>query len=713
MLVALPSAIAYGIAALTPLGADQVAAGATAGVLGAIALGLVAPLLGGTPRLVSAPCAPAAAVMAGLTSKLADRGASAGPLLSLVGVLSGGLQLLYGAVRGGRLIKYIPYPVVSGYLSGVGVLIFLGQLPKLLGLEAGTPLGAGVLTPALWSLPSLGVGAATMAAMLVAPRLTRAIPAPVLGLLAGLLVYFGLALLVDRRLLVQGGNHLLIGPISAGPVELATGVARRWASFRELRLGDLASLLVPGLTLSVLLSIDTLKTCVVVDALTRSRHDSNRELLGQGFGNLCAALIGGMPGAGTMGPTLVNVSSGGRTRLSGVLAGAGALVAALLLGRLIAWVPLGALAGILTVVAGRMLDRHSLRLLRQRSTVLDFVVMLAVVVVAVRYSLIAAAGAGLGLAIFLFLRDQVHGTVIRRRARGSQLSSKQRRLPVEKELLQREGERTLVCELQGSLFFGTTDQLLSELEPELKTCRFIILDLRRVQSVDFTAAHMLEQIEATLEERGARLLFSSLPASLPTGQDLQRYFAHLGLVKPSHTASVFETLDEALEWTEDRLLEEHQLLRSREEQPLELAGVELLRELGGDELAALGACVEERSFEAGGTIFRRGDEGDELLLIRRGLVRVVLPLDGGKHHNLATFARGDFFGDMAFLDHGTRSADALATTRTDLYAISRRRFDELSRAHPELGVRIFARLARALALRLRYTDGELRSLQES
>ena len=351
--------------------------------------------------------------------------------------------------------------------------------------------------------------------------------------------------------------------------------------------------------------------------------------------------------------------------------------------------------------------------MKQKSTVLDFFVILAVIVVAVRFNLIAAA-ARLALAILLFIREQIRGSVIRRKIYGNQISSKQHRLVAEQEILKQYGTLTTVCELQGSLFFGTTDQLFTELEPDLKMSRYVILDMRRVQSVDFTAAHMLEQIEAMLTERGGHLIFSNLPASLPTGQDLETYFDQVGLVKPTQNIKIFDSLDAALEWTEDRILEEERLLQTGQEIPLELPEIELLREFESDDtLTALKTCVIERSFQAGQTIFRKGEAGDELYLIRRGIVRILLPLESGKKLNLATFARGNFFGDMAFLDRGVRSADAMATTATDLFVISRARFDEISKAYPLVGVKMFARLARALAIRLRHTDSELRALQES
>lgn len=217
-----------------------------------------------------------------------------------------------------------------------------------------------------------------------------------------------------------------------------------------------------------MLSIDTLKTCVVLDALTRTRHNSNRELVGQGFGNLASTLFGGVPGAGQMGATLVNMSSGGQTRLSGLIEGALAIVAFLLLASLVSWVPIPALAGILLVVGFRMFDWKSLHLLRSRATIFDFAVILAVIAVAQTVSLIAASATGVGLAILLFVREQTGGVVVSRKTYGNQISSKTMRLADEKAALERLGEQTVIFELQGSLFFGTADQLYLALEPETK-----------------------------------------------------------------------------------------------------------------------------------------------------------------------------------------------------------------------------------------------------
>ncbi len=714
MLVALPSAIAFGVTIFAPLGGTYAAQGAIAGILGVTALGLVAGAFGGTNRLITAPCAPAAAVLAALAIQLSHDGVEAGSvvlMLTLMGLICGLLQVAFGAVGLGRLIKYMPYPVVSGYLSGVGLIIILSQIPKLLGLPKEASLWAGLFSPSSWQWQGVIVGLVTVTVMAAAPRFTKAVPAAILALAAGVLAYFALGL-ADPGLYTLAGNSLVVGPLGGSDASFGDAIAGRWKAIGSLDYALLGKLLIPAATLAVLLSIDTLKTCVVLDALTRSRHDSNRELIGQGLGNLASAFVGGVPGAGQMGATLVNMSSGAQTRLSGLIEGALALVAFLILGTFIAWVPISALAGILIVIGVRMFDRSSLHLLRSRATILDFTVIVAVVVVALTVSLIAASGIGIALAIALFIREQIRGSIVHGKAYGNQIHSKRVRLPDEMAILESRGDQTVIFKLQGSLFFGTTDQLYTSLEPELKTRTYIILDMRRVQSVDFTAVHMLEQIEAVLHERGATLIFSHLPDQIPSGQDMRQYFDQVGLVKSERDVRIFSELDEALEWIEERLIEEQHLERMLEN-PLELREIEVFLGRKESTLAALEACMEKRSYKAGEKIFSQGDTGDEMFLIRRGAVRIVLPLGNKQSHHLATFGRGDFFGEMAFLDTDPRSADALAFSDIDLFVLSRKRFDTLAEEHKRLAIGLILSVARVLSVRLRYANAELRALHMS
>jgi len=713
MLVALPSAIAFGVTIYSPLGGSYAAYGALAGILGATALGLISPALGGTQRLITAPCAPAAAVLSAFAIEFMHQGAALEAtllMLVIIGLMAGTLQVIFGSVGLGRLIKYMPYPVVSGYLSGVGLIIIASQVPKLLGVPKEVHFWQSLLAADAWRWQGIVVGAVTIIVMVGAPRVTRRVPAAILALAAGVLAYFGLGLL-DPALLVVEGNRLIVGPMGGGGgggfTEAFMG---RFHAMTDIGLDQLKMLLVPALTLAVLLSIDTLKTCVVLDALTRSRHNSNRELVGQGLGNIASAVIGGIPGAGTMGATLVNMSSGGVSRLSGVMEGVLALIAFVVLGSLIAWVPVAALAAILIVIGVRMIDRHSLQLLRSRHTILDFVVILAVVAVALTIGLIPASGTGIVLAIFLFIREQVGGSIIRRKAYGNQSFSKQIRLEDEMEILEQRGDQAVIFELQGALFFGTTDQLYTILEPELKARKYIVLDMRRVQTIDVTAAHMLDQIRDMMADKDGFLVYSQLPQNLPSGKDMQHFFDQIGLAPSKSAARIFSELDAAQEWIENRILKEAALERA-EEKPLELHELGLFKGRKEETLSALDTQLEKRSYQAGDKIFTRGDTGDEMFLIRRGSVRIVLPLDGKQPRHLSTFGRGDFFGEMAFLDGDARSAEAIAYTDVDLFVLSRKTFDVFAGEHKKAALKLLEGLASVLAGRLRYANAELQALE--
>jgi SulP family sulfate permease len=362
-----------------------------------------------------------------------------------------------------------------------------------------------------------------------------------------------------------------------------------------------------------------------------------------------------------------------------------------------------------------MFDWKCFQLARNRSTILDFAVIWAVILTAARFSLIAASGAGLALSVLIFLRDQIRSPVLHRKTYGNELSSKKSRLPAESHALEAFGVQTVICELQGALFFGTADRLYVELESDLKRCRFVILDMRRVRSVDFTAAHTLELMEALLQERGAFLLFSHLPAALPGADDLEAYFRKVGVTGRQANVKLFAELDEAMAWAEDRLLEEHGFPQDESAGlPLELAEIELFRALHPPEsLAAIHSCATTRSVDAGGAIFQQGDRGDELFLIRRGAVRIELPVGKDRHRTLAYFGRGNFFGEMGFLDPRPRSANAVATVKTDLFVLERTAFDQICQERPLLAETILGRIAAVLANRLRRTDVELRNLHDA
>jgi SulP family sulfate permease len=714
MLVALPAAIAFGVTIYSAIAPSHAALGALAGIIGASVIGLIASILGGTDRLISAPCAPAAALLSAFAIELVGQGVPGGNvilMLLMLGVLAGMFQVLFGFVGIGRLIKYIPYPVVSGYLTGVGLIIIGSQISKLLGSPTGTRWYESLYTVGLWDWRALAVGLTTMLVMWVSPGLTQRLPGTVLGIAAGIACYFGLAS-QDPSLLQLADNNLVIGPLGASGDGYIQSITSRWNEIGDLRLSQVAALLGNALTLAVLLSIDTLKTCVVLDQLTRSQHNPNRELVAQGIANIASSSVGGIPGAGTMGATLVNLSSGAQTRASGLVEGVSALIFALLLSSFIAWIPVAALAGILIVVGIRMIDRGPLRFIQSSATVFDFGVVVTVVVVALTVGLIAASATGVALAIILFLREQIGGSVVRHKFYVNQMSSSWHRPEAESRILEKKGDQAVIFELQGSLFFGTTQQLYSQLEPELKGRNFVILDMKRIQSVDVTAAHLLCQVRDSLAERGALLLLSNVRESLPNNHNLKEFLAQTGVTDNPENVRLFDELDSAIEWVEDRLLGEREQTSPEPETPLELQEMELFKHRKDETLADLEKRLVRRSYAAGDTVYSQGEPGDEIYLIRSGSVKIFAPLGGGRTRHVATFGRGDFFGGLAFLDGLPRGNDAVAASNTEFFILSQEEFNNLAEEHKKLALTLLQALARSLALRLRHADTENAMLQE-
>ncbi|TRZ89519.1 MAG: STAS domain-containing protein [Rhodocyclaceae bacterium] len=712
MLVALPSAIAFGVTIFSPLAGSLAAEGALAGILGATALGLIAAAFGGSSRLISAPCAPAAAVLAALAVNFTAQGMPAEAvllLLAMIGLLAGAIQIGLGIAGVGRLIRFIPYPVVSGYLSGVGLIIIGSQIPKLLGAPAGASLIDAFKVPMAWTWQSMVVGAVVIAAMLLPLRLTRVIPATIVALLAGVGCYLLLALL-EPALLTTASNPLLVGALDHVNASLSDGIRQRWTAIGSLGLREVEQILAPALALAALLSIDTLKTCLVIDAMTSSHHDSDRELVGQGLGNIASSLIGGIPGAGTMGASLVNVSSGGRTRRSGMIAGALSLLAFLVLAPLIAWVPIAALAGILIVIGFRMIDRHSLAYFFTPATRLDFMVIVAVILVAIFGNLIAASGVGVALAILLFIREQTRSSIVRNRIEGQEIFSRHARTAKELERAEQDLGDVVVFELQGSLFFGTANQLQLALEPEAATRRYVILSMRRVQSLDITATHVLEQIKDQLEERGAYLVFCDIPKGLPSGLKMKRFLKDTGVVRPTNKAFAFRQLDEALEWVEARSLEDASAVQPPPP-ALELRDMPIFAGHPDEAQAALEDAMTIRFVKAGKRVFKAGENGEELFIVRRGTVKLTLPIHKKQSYHLATCEPGEIVGGMGFLDATGHTVDALALSDVEVYVLTRGSFLALTAEHQAIAFAIVENIAQNLTSRLRVAAAEIAALR--
>ncbi len=701
MFVALPSAIAFGVIVYGSIGGEYSAYGAVAGFFGVVAVGTVAALAGGTERLISAPSAPAAAVLSAFVLDYSARGFGADAvfvMVMLVALAAGVMQIFFGSIGLGRLIKYMPFPVVSGYLSGVGLYIIASQAPKFLGLPQGESFWEGAFNLFMWEWQSIIVGSVTIAAMLFAGRYIRRVPAVIAAIGAGIGTFFMLGI-ADPSLL-RPNNPFVIGTLGgSGGIDFLEAFEGRFETLLQMPLNDLLSLFVPALTLAALLSIDTLKTCVMLDSMTHTFHRSDRELIAQGSANVVSSLIGGMPGSGTMGPTMVNLSGGATGSRSGLITGMTAVIAFWILGNYIAWIPLAALSGILIVIGFRMIDRHSVRLLHSPKTALDFAIIVTVAVTAVAVSLIAAAGVGLALAVTLYIFRQIGASVVYRHQDGTEARSRIVRNKDEEAILREKGRAFSVYELHGSLFFGTANQLYSMLQHDLEEKKYVIMDMKRVQTVDLTAAHILLQIKDILHDREGYLLLCRLPHKLPSGDDMESYFNQVGLLRHLSPIKVFDDLDDAIEWAEEEIIAQS-MSEKKGVTPFELGDFDLFKGRHADTLEEIKSLLETRSYRAGERIYAEGDERGGLYLIRSGSVRITLGVSEKHRLHMNTLAQGNFFGEFSFLGGNPQYTDAVACGDTELYVIGREAFAVFAQHHKKASLQFMHALAIVLADRL-------------
>ena len=468
--VALPLGLAFGVSS---------GAGPIAGLYGAITVGMFAALFGGTPSQISGPTGPMTVVMALIYAEYVALDPVDGPAIAFTVVMMGGLlQVLFGVLRIGRYINYVPQPVISGFMSGIGVIIIALQLRPLLGHSAqGAPLVALQSFPEALAqpvLPTLTLGLLTLVIVYFTPtRIGRRLPAPLIALIAGTLLL---------TFVVPNDRVSILGDIPSG--------------LPDLRLPTFSLVLLPGmfrsaLILAVLGAIDSLLTSLVADNITRTHHDSDRELIGQGIGNTLAGVLGGLPGAGATIRTMVNVRAGGRTPLSGALHALVLLTIVLGLGKIPSYIPHVVLAGILIKVGTDIIDWDYLRRLH-RSSRAGVVIMFTVLFVTVFVDLIVAVGVGMMMACLVFLKRQSdlqlsNINIIRDVDEEALLS------PEENDLVRSTNGHLLLFHLGGPLSFGAAKETVHLLAFQ-QNYRVLLLDLSDMPAIDYTASRAIEDM---------------------------------------------------------------------------------------------------------------------------------------------------------------------------------------------------------------------------
>jgi SulP family sulfate permease len=466
-------------------------------------------------------------------------------------------------------------------------------------------------------------------------------------------------------------------------------------------------------------SLQTALAGSTIDELTHQREDRGRAMLQQGVANVAIGFIGGLPSAGAVGRSKVNVDAGGTTGMSRVFFAAG-LVLALVFGlRFMSFVPMAAIAGVFAAVAYSLVDawtrqatgvlwRQSLKWRMPRALAQSYGVMLLVAGIAIFVSLPLAIGSGVLVAILMFIRSNIKQP-IRQIVHADRRTSRKVRPAAEAESLRTHGVRIALLELDGALFFGTAEAADQEIERLVHISDQIVIDFERVSEVDASGARVLLQAADAVRRAGKHLLFAGLSPRNARMRMIRDMDVH-GRLDDAH---FFLDADRALEHAEDRLLAT--LARA----PVDDASLTLAEALAGsglesDELDLLQSMMVERRVAKGEAVFRYGDPGDSMFVLLRGQVGIFLPAahtegDAPLGRRLISFAPGVVFGDMGLLAGAARSADAIAESDALMLELQREPYERLVAEYPAVFGKLLLNINLLLASRVRSLSDELQA----
>jgi sulfate permease, SulP family len=482
-IVALPLALAFGV---------QSGLGAAAGMYGAILLGLTAAILGGTASQISGPTGPMTVVSSVVILTAIESYGSIEQgfgFIVAIFVLSGLIQIAFGILKLGDYIRYIPYPVVSGFMSGIGIIIiilslfpFMGQASPKTVIDVVLNFSQGFAN-ANWE--AIILASLTIAVIYIFPKISKNVPGSLVALL-----------FISPMSVAIGFEVPLIGSIPKGLPELKIGEVFNYDLYHVTILIELA------LTLAVLGAIDSLLTSVIADNVTKTKHNSNRELVGQGIGNMFTGCFGGLPGAGATMRTLVNVNAGGKTRLSGVIHALLLLLILVGLGTFAEQIPLAVLSGILMTVGIGIIDYKGIGHIRSIPKA-DAWVMVIVLGLTVFVDLIQAVAAGMILSSILFMKkmgDQI----------GNELKVHPLREEIGIEIFPNDiSERIYINHFDGPLFFGFA-RAFQEAAEKLPDIKMVVLRMNDVPYIDQSGLYALEEVIRTLEKRSIQVVITGL-----------------------------------------------------------------------------------------------------------------------------------------------------------------------------------------------------------
>lgn len=620
-------------------------------------------------------------------------------MILLMTLLTGFFLLLMGTFRLGGLMRYIPYPVIGGFMAGTGWLLAQGSIS----VTANYPLSWDTLPlllqpdqVLLW-LPGVVFGLALFVGV-------RGIDhyATMPGLLLGGLAIFFVLLLVGGISVDQAVTRgLLLGEM---------GKAGAWQPLPlgELRGADWAVVLGESGnigTVILLAAINLLLNVSGIELSLRRDLDLNRELRAAGIANLVSALAGGMVGYHDLGYTVLNDRMGGRRRLSGLIAGAVCLAVLLFGTSALAYVPKSLLGGLLLFLGMNFLEEWIVQGWKRLDR-MDYAVVLLILVIIVTSNFLVGVSVGLLLMIAIFVWNYSRINIFHHVLSGAEVASHVERNAISRRELVKTGRQIYVLELQGFIFFGTANAVLDQVNARLNTpaegpLLFLILDFRRVTGLDSSAMFSLSKVKQLAITHQFALVFTNITA------DMRTELTRSGLDTDT-TINFFDDLDHGLEWCEEQLLDRSPITQRRIAASLQLQ----LTDLGfpKDGVERLKAYLQKITLNQGEYLIHQGEPFSDLYFIELGQVSVYLELEHGKRVRVQTPSMGTIVGELGFYIDAPRSASVIADDRTVAYRLTRAAMQEMKTRDPELAIAFNELMLQVIAERLVTTNRELLAL---
>ncbi|MFM0210737.1 SulP family inorganic anion transporter [Paraburkholderia sediminicola] len=708
-LTVVPIILSCGAVLYESMGAAWVTAGISAAFVAAVAAAIVTALVGGKPLHMNSPKTTHAAILSGLIASMAtdpsfgSGSSSGGAALMVVAstalLVSGIVQSILGASRLGLLVKFVPYPVLAGFINGFAIQIILNQLPRALAIDGPEELLRALngTVPVNWWALGFALGSGGL--VILAKKRSGPVPAALIGLFGGTALQ-----MLCLRLVPQEHLGATIGALPPGiPLILRFTDILNFVTSAGFR-NHAAVILATGVTIALVSSIQSLLSISSTEQLFGARHNSNRELVVQGASNIVSALFGGAPSGGSPNITRIVHASGGRTGLANFVYACTLLALSYGLNRLVGQIPLSVMAGVVIVTSAEAMDKWTHQLLlgvgygahSHSSTRWEIFLNLALVFVVtalvVFTSVLIALGVGFAAALIAFIYRS-NAQMIRRIQHAPQLRSRTERSDAALEALGQHGRRIAIVELDGPLFFGSAERVERVVGDELSGSDWVLLDLKRISHFDSSGVLMLKRLDELLLRSGRRLFLAPLLA----GGRRRRFLMEWGLTKPEAELRVFDSTDAALSQAEDELL--GKLVAQESDEEIDFSAFPLTQDMSDDERALLTSLATRRSFAAGGVVLGREDPRGGLLLLMRGRLSVLWEKEG-KALRMASYRAGMTLGEIPLMLERQRLLNLVADTPAVLLELSQDTLEHLRTTMPGLDAKLMRNLSIEISDRL-------------